>query len=194
MMERLCVFCGSAMGVRPEYADAARAVGQQLGQRGMQLVYGGGSIGLMGVVADAALAANVPVIGVIPKRLAKKEITHAGLADLRVVASMHERKAVMADLADGFLALPGGLGTLDELFEILTWAQLGEHQKPVGLLNVAGYFDPMLTFVERMIEEGFVKEKHRGLLLIDTEVETLIDRMAKHQPPQTTKWIDQTST
>lgn len=194
MIRRLCVFCGSASGQRAEYTEAAVAVGQLIGARGMELIYGGGSIGLMGAIADAALSSGARVVGVIPKRLARKEIAHHGLSELHIVASMHERKAKMADLSDAFVALPGGMGTMDELFEILTWGQLGEHAKPIGLLNVAGYYDSLLALMETMIAEKFVKEKHRDLLVVDTEVDRLIDRILEHQPPETEKWIDREST
>src|SRR5581483_12340238 len=173
-MRRLCVFCGSALGVREQYAEAARRVGELLVQHRIGLVYGGGHIGIMGALADAVLRAGGEVIGVIPQALVDKELAHAALTELRVVATMHQRKAEMADLADGFAALPGGCGTLDELFEILTWAQLGLHRKPIGLLNVAGFFDPLLAWLEHSIREEFIREKHRSLLLTATEPEQLL--------------------
>jgi uncharacterized protein (TIGR00730 family) len=193
-MNYVCVFCGSQTGLDPAYADAARAVGRQIVARGQGLVYGGGSVGLMGVVADAVLAAGGPVIGVIPRRLAIKELLHTGVPDMRIVASMHERKALMADIASAFVALPGGYGTLEELFEIITWAQLGEHQKTIGILNPGGYFDSLLAFVENMHKQTFVKEKHRGLYVVDDDPMSLLRQMDQHQPPQATKWIDRSET
>jgi hypothetical protein len=187
---RLCVFCGSSVGVRPVYAEAGRALGAALAARGIGLVYGGGSIGLMGVVADAALAARGEVVGVIPRALATKEIAHHGLADLRVVPSMHERKALMTELADGFVALPGGLGTLEELLEVLTWAQLGLHRKPVALLDVAGYFRPLVALVEHAVAEGFVHADNRALLLSASGVDALLDALAAWRPPAPSRpWL-----
>jgi uncharacterized protein (TIGR00730 family) len=174
---RLCVFCGSSFGASPLYADAARELGRRLVRRGIGLVYGGGDVGLMGVVADAVLAAGGPVWGVIPRALADREVAHRQLTSLEIVGSMHERKARMAELADAFLALPGGLGTLDEWFEVWTWAQLGIHAKPLGMLNVAGYFDPLLAFVDRTVDEGFVSPRHRGLVSVDGDPERLLDRL-----------------
>jgi uncharacterized protein (TIGR00730 family) len=180
---RLCVFCGSSVGARPAYAAAGRALGAGLAARAIALVYGGGSIGLMGVVADAALAAGGEVIGVIPRALATKEIAHQGLVDLRVVASMHERKALMTELADGFVALPGGLGTFEELLEVLTWAQLGLHRKPVALLDVAGYFAPLLALVDHAVAEGFVPAENRALLVSASAVDDLLDALAAWRAP-----------
>jgi uncharacterized protein (TIGR00730 family) len=174
-MRRLCVFCGSSAGGQPIYADHARRLGTALAARSVGLVYGGGHIGLMGILADAVLGAGGEVIGVIPQALVDKELAHRGLTELRVVASMHERKALMADLADGFAALPGGFGTGDEFFEILSWAQLGLHAKPIGLLNVAGYFDALLAWLDHTVREGFVKPIHRRLLLEACEPERLLD-------------------
>lgn len=171
---RLCVFCGSNPGTRPEYAVAAAAVGRALAERGWGLVYGGGNVGLMGVCADAALAAGGEVLGVIPDALMAAEVAHHGLTHLHVVRTMHERKALMADLSDGFAALPGGFGTLDELFEILTWAQLGIHAKPVALLNVAGFFDPLLAMLNHQMAEGFLQGKYRPLLRTAVTVEALL--------------------
>ena len=194
-MRRLCVFCGSSVGARPGYAASARGVARALVGRGIGLVYGGGGIGLMGALADAVLAAGGEVTGVIPRALATREIAHQGLTELRIVPSMHERKAVMAELADGFLALPGGLGTLEELFEILTWAQLGMHRKPIGVLNVEGYFDPVLALVARAVEEGFVRPEHGALLCAAAEPEALLDRLARWRPPTPLpKWIDREET
>jgi uncharacterized protein (TIGR00730 family) len=165
-------------------------LGRTLAKRHIGLVYGGASVGLMGILADAALEAGGSVIGVIPEALAGKEIAHEGLTALRIVGSMHERKAVMADLSDGFIALPGGMGTLEEFFEIVTWAQLGLHGKPCGLLDVEGYFTPLLTFLDRAVEERFVKQVHRGLLLVAAGPTALLDAFAKHRAPVAEKWID----
>lgn len=182
-MKRVCVFCGSSAGARPVYADAARALGAELVRRGVGLVYGGGSVGLMGIVADAVLAAGGAVTGVIPRALATKELLHTGLTETHVVASMHERKALMAELASGFVALPGGLGTFEELLEILTWSQLGIHQKPVGVLNVEGYWDRFAAFLAHAVVEGFVSTENRALLLAADAPATLLDRLAAWTPP-----------
>jgi hypothetical protein len=176
-VRRLCVFCGSAAGVRPEYARAARALGERLARGGVELVWGGGNVGLMGVVVDAALAAGGRAIGVIPEALAARELAHTTCSELHVVGTMHARKALMADLSDAFVALPGGLGTLDELFEALTWAQLGIHAKPIGLLDVAGYWGPLLAFVDHAQREGFVRARHRDLLLVDDDPARLLERL-----------------
>ena len=190
-MRRLCVFCGSSAGGRPEYAAAAREFGGLMARRGLGLVYGGGHVGLMGVLADAVLGGGGEVIGVIPQALVDRELAHPGLTELRVVGTMHERKALMADLADGFLALPGGFGTADELFEILTWAQLGLHAKPVGLLNVAGFFDPLLAWIDTCVRERFLRPEHRASLIISSESEDLLGRFLRHQAaPEVPKWID----
>jgi uncharacterized protein (TIGR00730 family) len=189
-MRRVCVFCGSSAGNRPEYADAARHLGAALVRRGLGLVYGGGHIGLMGVVADAVLRAGGEAIGVIPQALVERELAQGGLTRLEVVDTMHQRKARMADLADGFVALPGGFGTCDELFEILTWSQLGLHAKPVGLLNVAGFFDPLRAWLDHMVRESFLKEEHRRLLLEADDPERLIEVLLHHRPPEAVpKWI-----
>ena len=182
-MRRVCVFCGSNAGARPAYADAARALGAVLAARRIGLVYGGGRVGLMGVLADAALAAGGEVVGVIPRALATKEIAHDGVSELRVVASMHERKAEMAALADGFVALPGGFGMFEELLEVVTWAQLGLHAKPTGILNVAGYFDAFHALVERAIEERFVHPGYRALLTYAENAEDLLDAMRRWRSP-----------
>jgi hypothetical protein len=176
-MRRLCVFCGSSPGTDASFVEAARALGACLGQRGAGLVYGGASVGLMGVVADAAMGAGAHVTGVIPAAMVGRELAHRRLPDLRVVASMHARKALMADLADGFVALPGGMGTLDETFEILTWAQLGIHDKPVGLLDVDGYFAPLLAFLDHAVAKGFVRPEHRALVLVEASPERLVDAL-----------------
>ena len=173
-MPRICVFCGSMTGESPIYAKPAQQLGMLLAKRNLGLVYGGGNIGLMGVLADAALAAGAEVIGVIPGGLAEKELAHAGLAELHIVESMHSRKALMADKANAFIALPGGYGTADELFEILTWRQLGLHDKPIGLLNVAGFFDPLLSWADLMVREGFLKPKNRRLIHVSDDAGKLL--------------------
>jgi uncharacterized protein (TIGR00730 family) len=190
-MRRICVFSGSSVGARAAYADAAQNLGRALVRRGLGLVYGGGSIGLMGIVADTVLAAGGDVIGVIPRALATREIAHHGLPDLRVVGSMHERKALMAELADAFVALPGGFGTFEELLEMVTWTQLGLQRKPLGAVNVDGYFDPLRALVERAIAERFVRPSHRALLVFADDPDTLLDRLAAEPPPAAEqKWID----
>jgi hypothetical protein len=188
---RVCVFCGSAAGNRPEYAAAARDVADELARRRLGLVYGGGSVGLMGILADAALARGVEVIGVIPRPLASRELAHAGLTELRLVASMHERKATMAALVDGFVALPGGLGTFEETLEILTWAQLGIHGKPVGVVNVGGYYDALRSLVERAVTEGFIRPEYAALLLFAPTAGELLDRFAGWARPTLPRaWLD----
>ena len=193
-MTRVCVFAGSSSGSRPEYRAAAETLGRELGARGIGLVYGGARVGLMGTVADAVLAAGGHVTGVIPRALVEKEVAHGGLSDLRVVTSMHERKALMADLSGGFIALPGGWGTLDEFFEILTWAQLGLHQKPCGLLNVHGYFDGLLSFLAHSTAEGFVRREYQSMISVADSAGALLEQLATHRPPAVEKWIDVTST
>lgn len=188
-MRRICVFCGSNVGAKTEYADAAREVGALLARQGIGLVYGGGHVGLMGALADAVLAEGGDVIGVIPEGLVRKEVGHKGLPDLRVVGSMHERKALMADLSDGFIALPGGAGTFDELFEIVTWAQLGIHRKPVGLLNTAGYYDLLLAMLDRAVEEQFIRPAHREMILVSREPAALLQSMKEHTPSAEEKWV-----
>jgi hypothetical protein len=192
-MKRICVFAGSSRGAREDYARAAEALARELVTRGYGVVYGGGKVGMMGVLADATLAAGGEVIGVIPRALLEKEVGHGGLTELRVVASMHERKAMMADLSEGFIALPGGLGTLEEFFEVLTWAQLGLHPKPCGLLNVSGYYDRLLQFLDFTVEERFVKSQHRGLVITSISPAELLERLANYRPPQVEKWIDRAS-
>jgi uncharacterized protein (TIGR00730 family) len=189
-MKRVCIFCGSSPGSLPEYATAARQCGSVLAQRGVTLVYGGGNVGLMGIVADAALAAGGKVIGVIPRRMVARELAHGSLTTLIPVNSMHERKHKMAELSDAFLALPGGIGTMEELFEAFTWLQLGLHNKPVGLLNVAGYYNALLEFLAHMREQRFLKPHHLDTLLVEDSIESLLDRFARfnHQPED--KWID----
>ena len=183
-MKRVCVFAGSNAGARPTYAATARTLAAACAERGLGIVYGGGSVGLMGVLADAALAAHVEVIGVIPRPLATKELAHAGLTELRVVGSMHERKATMNALADGFISLPGGLGTFEETLEVLTWAQLGIHDKPVGVLNVEGYYDGLLHWLSHAAGEGFVRREHLALLLFADAPAELLDRFAAWTPSQ----------
>jgi len=174
---QLCVFCGSKAGAKEIYADATRRFGEIMARRGLALVYGGGHIGLMGILADAVLAEGGEAIGVIPKSMMDAELAHTSLTQLHIVDTMHQRKAMMADQADGFVALPGGFGTMDELFEVLTWAQLRYHSKPVGLLNVTGFFDPLLAWLDRAVEDGFLKPKHRGLLIEAKEPGQLFDRL-----------------
>lgn len=185
-MKRICVFCGASLGARPEYRDAAESVGREISERGLGLVYGGGRVGLMGALADAALQSGGEVIGVIPRALASSEIAHGGLSALHVVESMHERKALMERLSDGFLAMPGGFGTLDELFEILTWAQLGLHAKPVCLLNVRGYYDSLLTMLDQAAAENFMRSEHRRALHVAHDaaeaVETLRSAPVRSMP------------
>jgi uncharacterized protein (TIGR00730 family) len=190
-MQRLCVFCGSSEGSRTPYAEATRRLGEVVAARGCGLVYGGGHIGLMGILADTVLASGGSVIGVIPQALVDKELAHDRLTELHVVTTMHQRKALMADLADGFAALPGAFGTADELFEILTWAQLGLHSKPIGLLNVAGYFDLLCAWLDQAVREGFLRSAHRRLLLEAEDPERLLDLLQEYRPlGETPKWIE----
>jgi len=182
-LTRLCVFCGTNAGSRPEYGAAARELGETLAAEEVELVYGGGSVGIMGELAEAVREHGGRVIGVIPQQLIQKEMAHTG-PDLIVVASMHQRKARMADMADGFVALPGGIGTLEGFFEILTWGQLGIHAKPCGILNVAGYFDGLTGFLDHAVREGFLTEAHRGLIVVETEPRPLLDRMRVFQAPE----------
>jgi hypothetical protein len=193
-VKRVCVFCGSGKGARPAYEAAARQTGRLLAQRGLTLVYGGGNIGLMGAVADAALDAGGAVIGVIPEALVAWEVAHGGLTELRVVGSMHERKQTMADLSDAFVALPGGFGTFEELCEILTWAQLGLHAKPIGLLNVEGFYDPLLALFDHATRERFLRPEHRALVLTDDDPARLLGTLAGYQPTRLAKWIDRDGT
>ena len=193
-MQRICVFCGSSAGGAPAYLEAARAAGRAIARRGIGLVYGGGSVGLMGAVADAVLAAGGEVTGVIPRALELRELAHRGLTRLHVVSSMHERKAKMAELADGFVALPGGMGTLEEFAEILTWAQLGLHRKPCGLLDVRGYYRPLVAFFDQAAAEGFVRPAHRALVLVREDPDALLDAFEAFRPPHVERWIDDRST
>jgi uncharacterized protein (TIGR00730 family) len=192
-MKRICVFCGASNGSDPVYLEAAREAGRTLARRGIALVYGGGSVGLMGAIADAALAAGGEVIGVIPRALQLRELAHAKLTSLHVVGSMHERKAKMAELAHGFVALPGGLGTLEEFAEIVTWAQLGLHARPCGLLDVAGYWRPLIGFLDQAVTAGFVKPDHRRMVQVAPGMDALLDAFAAYQPPAVEKWIDKGS-
>jgi uncharacterized protein (TIGR00730 family) len=189
VFQRICVFCGSSPGFDARYVSAARHLGGVLAERQLGLVYGGASIGVMGAVADAVLARGGQVIGVIPHALSSKEIAHGGLTELHVVASMHERKALMAQRSDAFVALPGGFGTLEELFEVLTWAQLGLHPKPCGLLNVNGYFDHLLSFLDHCVEEGLLREGHREMLLVADDASELLSRMERYSRPSVEKWL-----
>ena len=188
-MHRLCVFCGSSAGNDPVYARLAAQLGRTLAQRGVGVVYGGGRVGLMGVLADSALAEGGEVIGVIPQALMDREVGHAGLTELRVVDSMHTRKALMAELADGFVALPGGLGTLEELFEVWTWAQLGIHVKPCGLLDVDDFFAPLVAFLDHLVATGFVRSEHRAMLTVATSPEDLLARFSEYTVPAMPKWV-----
>ena len=187
-MKRIAVYCGSNKGARPEYAAAAQELGTLLAREKIELVYGGGMVGLMGIVADAVLQHGGHVIGVIPEKLVIKEVVHEKLPDLRVVKSMHERKALMAELADGFIALPGGYGTFEEFFEVLAWGQLGWHQKPFGLLNVAGFYLPLIEFLDHARNEGFIRPQHRELVLVEDSAEKILSRMKKFQPANEVKW------
>ena len=189
MLKRICVFCGSSTGLSPVFRETAKAVGQLLAEKRIGVVYGGGQVGLMGAVADAALEAGGEVIGVIPKSLFEKEIAHAGLRQLCVVSSMHERKALMADLSDAFIALPGGFGTFEEFLEVVTWSQLGIHRKPCGLLNVSGFFDALLSLCDHAVDNGFIRDVDRALVISDSDPIGLIDRICSFQVPASTKWL-----
>jgi uncharacterized protein (TIGR00730 family) len=194
-VERICVFCGASPGARAEYGDAATELARLLVADGIGAVYGGGGVGLMGVLADSVLAAGGEIIGVIPRALVDREVAHRDVSDMRVVGSMHERKALMAELADAFIALPGGLGTLEELFEVYTWAQLGLHRKPCALLNVEGYYDGVATFLAHAVEERFLREEHRAMLMIESEPHALIERLRGFEPDAALpKWIDREET
>ena len=186
---RICVFCGSYPGVNPAYKNAAAGLARLLADRKIELVYGGGNIGLMGVLADAALEAGGRVIGVIPKSLMAKEVGHQGLTELHVVESMHERKALMADLAEGFIALPGGYGTFEEFCEVVTWSQLGLHAKPCGVLNAEGYYDPLLALFDRAVKDGFLRSDNRTLVLEERDPRRLLEKMSQFRAPAVGKWI-----
>jgi uncharacterized protein (TIGR00730 family) len=187
-MKSVCVYCGSAFGSKPVYARATQAFGRALVNAGLTLVYGGGRVGLMGTIADEVLAAGGRVIGVIPELLVDKEVGHTGLSELHVVPDMHQRKKMMADLSDAFVALPGGAGTLEELFEIYTWAQLGYHKKAIGLYNIGGYYDPLITMLEHTVDEGFMQRAYLDTLQIDTDSSALIDKLKHYRPASVDKW------
>jgi uncharacterized protein (TIGR00730 family) len=193
-MKRICVYCGSSSGARQAYTDAAQALGKSLVRRGLGLVYGGSDVGLMGTLADTVLSQGGEVIGVIPEPLVAKEVAHRGLTDLRIVHSMHERKALMAELADAFIAMPGGFGTLEEFSEIVTWIQLGLHRKPCGLLNVEGYYDGLLAFLNHAVAEGFIHADYRAVVLTDAVPEALVEKILSTSAPHLRKWIDQDET
>ena len=193
-MRSVCVFCGSNEGASGAYAAATRALARAIAGRGMRLVYGGGSIGLMGVLGEEALAAGGHVIGVTPRRLVEKELVRNSLSELHVVETMQERKSLMAELSDGFIALPGGFGTLDELFEMLTWTQLGYHRKPCALLDVEGYFERLIAFLDHSVEQRFVTAAHRAMLIVERDPDALLDRLAAERPPESSKWMDRSPT
>lgn len=194
MKGNVCVFTGSSAGARSAYAEAARSLGRLLVERGYGLVYGGGNIGLMSIIADAVLECHGQVVGVIPEALVDKELAHRGLSELRVVKSMHERKAVMAEVSDGFIGLPGGIGTMEEFFEVLSWAQLDLHDKPCGLLNVGGYYEHVIQFLDRAVEEGFLRPKHRALLIVEDAPSRLLDRFEEFIAARTTKRFERSQT
>ena len=189
MIRTLCVFCGSSPGYDPVHAEAARALGGALGAAGIDLVYGGGRVGLMGIVADSAMAAGAKATGVIPHALARLEVEHRGLTALHLVDSMHARKAMMADLSDGFIALSGGIGTFEELFEIWTWGQLGDHRKPVALLNIAGFYDKLTGFLDDVAAAGFLRDAHRAMLMVEDDPARLVARLQVYRAPAVEKWI-----
>ncbi|MCP1623424.1 TIGR00730 family Rossman fold protein [Pseudomonas nitroreducens] len=193
-LRSICVFCGASPGATPIYQEAAEALGRHLAENGIQLVYGGGAVGLMGMVANAAMAAGGEVIGIIPQSLKDAEVGHSGLTRLEVVDGMHARKARMAELSDAFIALPGGLGTLEELFEVWTWGQLGYHAKPLGLLEVNGFFDPLLTFLDHLVQERFVRQPHRDMLQRAASPAELVSALAAWKPLAAPKWVDRTPT
>ncbi len=193
-MNRICVFCGSKTGNSPLFLETAIQLGRVLAERGLDLVYGGASIGLMGAVADSVMAGGGKVVGVIPEAMASKEVAHDCLTEMHVVSSMHERKSMMARLADAFVALPGGFGSFEELLEMITWAQLGIHRKPVGILNVGGYYDPLIQLFERAIEEGFIKPRNRKLFVIEQEPDRLLQTLVAHRLPEVKRWITERET
>ena len=189
-MKSICVFCGASGGRKEDYEVAAASLAREIARRDIRLVYGGSSVGLMGVVADAALAAGGEVVGVLPEALVRKEVDHKTLTEMHIVDSMHTRKAMMVELSDGFVSLPGGAGTMDEMFEVWTWGMLGWHGKPSALMNVSGYYDHLLAFFDTMVAEAFVKQEHRDMLIVDQDPAAMLDRMASYQPPQNiSKWI-----
>ena len=189
ILQKICVFCGSSPGAQPEYRDVARQLGNILAARNLGLVYGGSDVGIMGVVANAVLDQGGEAIGVIPARLADKGVAHPQLSQLHVVATMHERKALMADLSDAFIALPGGIGTIEEFFEAVTWSQLGFHRKPCGLLNVCGYYDHLIAFLDHMVAQHFLKPIHRATVLVNTSPDALLEQLLTYEVPQIDKWI-----
>jgi hypothetical protein len=189
-MKSITVFCGSSSGFRPEYAEAARELARLLVEQNIRLVYGGGRVGLMGIIADEVMKNGGAVIGIIPESLDKKEVAHRGITELRVVSSMHERKALMAEFADGFIAMPGGIGTFEEFFEILTWAQLGFHHKPCGLLNVKNYYDDLLKLCDNAVHQGFLRAEHRQLIIESSDSQLLLEKMTRFKPVALKKWID----
>jgi uncharacterized protein (TIGR00730 family) len=193
-MKRLCVYCGSSSGSQADYTEAAKDLARALVKWNIDLVYGGASVGTMGVLANTVLAEGGHVIGIIPQALVDREVAHTGLSDLRVVTSMHERKTLMAELSDAFIALPGGLGTLEELFEVLTWAQLGLHQKPCGLLNIRDYYRSLIEFLDHAVAEEFINEAHRAMLLVEEQPGRLLERFERYNAPRVAKWVDRTST
>ena len=193
-MKRLCVYCGSSPGGQPDYARVARQLAHAMVNRNIDLVYGGASVGIMGEIANAVLEEGGDVIGIIPKGLFVKEIAHTGITELREVDSMHERKSLMADLSDGFIALPGGLGTMEEILEIITWSQLGMHRKPCGLLNVCHYYDKLIGFLDHAVSEQFIKATHRSTILVDECPDALLEKFEAYKAPETAKWIDRKST
>ncbi|HLL99537.1 MAG TPA: TIGR00730 family Rossman fold protein [Pyrinomonadaceae bacterium] len=189
-MKNITVFCGSSSGFRSQYAEAAKNLARLLVERNVRLIYGGGNVGLMGIISEEVMRGGGEVIGIIPEALLKREVGKREITELRVVDSMHERKAMMAELADGFIAMPGGIGTFEEFFEILTWSQLGFHEKPCGLLNVAGYYDGLLALCDHAVSEGFLRPAHRSLLLDDSDAVSLLEKMNNFRPPTVEKWID----
>ena len=193
-MKNICVYCGSNPGRQEAYSSAARALAQSLVDRNLGLVYGGASVGIMGLIADTVLQLGGRAVGVIPEALVRKEVAHKSLTELHVTQSMHERKTLMAELSDGFIAMPGGIGTLEEIFEIWTWAQLGIHAKPCGLLNAAGYFDALTTFLDHAVAEQFVKPPHRAILIVEQTSDVLLDRFASYQAPTVQKWVGKAET
>jgi len=193
-MKSICVYCGSNSGRQEVYSSAARALAKSLVDRNLRLVYGGASVGIMGLIADTVLQLGGQAVGVIPDALVRKELAHTNLTELHVTQSMHERKTLMAELSDGFIALPGGIGTLEEIFEIWTWAQLGFHRKPCGLLNIEGYFDSLISFLDHAVKEQFVKKPHRSMLIVEHDPKALLDRFASYEAPTIQKWVGGTET
>jgi uncharacterized protein (TIGR00730 family) len=192
-LKSLCVYCGSSPGASTVYAEAARMLAKEMVDNGISLVYGGGSVGLMGAIADEVMRLGGNATGVIPQALMDKEVDHRGLTSLHVVKDMHERKAMMAELSDGFVAMPGGIGTLEELFEVLTWAQLGFHDKPIGLLNVDGFYDGLIQFIEHIVTQRFLKAEHASLMMHASDAPTLLARLTSFEPAQHSKWLDRTT-